>query len=112
MVGRMIEEGHAVGNHSENHHSFPELSLERQREELGLLADRLADRFSYTCTLFRPPCGEFSEQTEAALEKAVGALHDGAIYLLHAVSADNAAMLGDFIDAAHREGYTFSVIGS
>lgn len=141
LVGRMIEEGHAVGNHSENHHSFPELSLERQREELGLLADRLADRFSYTCTLFRPPCGEFSEQTlacaqamgyktlfwsyaykdweegkgigaEAALEKAVGALHDGAIYLLHAVSADNAAMLGDFIDAAHREGYTFSVIGS
>ena len=141
MVGRMIEEGHAVGNHSENHHSFPKLSLEQQREELGLLADRLADRFSYTCTLFRPPCGEFSEQTlacaqamgyktlfwsyaykdweegkgigaEAALEKAVGALHDGAIYLLHAVSADNAAMLGDFIDAAHREGYTFSVIGS
>ena len=46
MVGRMIEEGHAVGNHSENHHSFPELSLERQREELGLLADRLADRFT------------------------------------------------------------------
>ncbi len=135
----MIREGHTVGNHSENHPSFPDISLEKQREELGTLADRLADQYAYTCTLFRPPCGEFSEQmlanvqlmgyktlfwsyaykdwdanagigAEAALKKAADALHDGAIYLLHAVSADNAEMLGNFIDTAHHEGYTFAVL--
>ena len=105
-------------------------------EELAVLADRMAEQFSYTMTLFRPPCGEFSEQmlanvqlmgyktlfwsfaykdwdkdggigAEAALEKTTGALHDGAIYLLHAVSPDNAAMLGDFIDTARQQGYEF-----
>ncbi len=138
LVGRMIAEGHAVGNHSENHPSFPEISPEKQREELAALADRVAEQFSYTMALFRPPCGEFSEQmlanvqlmgyktlfwsfaykdwekdggigAEAALQKTTGALHDGAIYLLHAVSPDNAAMLGDFIDAARAQGYQFAL---
>ena len=34
-------------------------------------------------------------------------LHPGAIYLLHAVSPTNAAILGDFIDAARAQGYAF-----
>ena len=35
-------------------------------------------------------------------------LHCGAIYLLHSVSSTNAAVLGDFIDAARQEGYEFA----
>ena len=60
LVGRMIEEGHIVGNHSENHPSFPTISLDKQREELAALAKKMEDQFQYTMTLFRPPCGEFS----------------------------------------------------
>ena len=41
--------------------------------------------------------------------KVTGALHPGAIYLLHAVSPDNAAILGDFIDYAREQGYTFEL---
>ena len=136
LVGRMIEEGHIVGNHSENHPSFPTISLDKQREELAALAKKMEDQFGYTMALFRPPCGEFSERmvenvrnfgyktvfwsyaykdwdpaggigAEAACDKAVNALHDGAIYLLHAVSPDNAAMLPDFIDRTREEGYVF-----
>lgn len=140
LVGRMIAEGHAVGNHSENHPSFPGISPEKQREELATLAKKMEENYQYKMTLFRPPCGEFSERmlanvqdfgyttvfwsyaykdwdpesgigAEAACEKAVNALHDGAIYLLHAVSSDNAEMLGDFIDEARAKGYTFSLFG-
>ena len=34
-------------------------------------------------------------------------LHPGAIYLLHAESETNAAVLGDFIDAVRAAGYGF-----
>ena len=137
LVGRMIAEGHTIGNHSENHPSFPDIPPEKQLEELSLLADRVESQFGVKMTLFRPPCGEFSERmlanlqsagyttlfwsyaykdwdpaasigAAAACEKAVNALHRGAIYLLHAVSPDNAAMLPDFIDRARAAGYTFT----
>jgi hypothetical protein len=37
-------------------------------------------------------------------------LHPGAIYLLHAVSATNTEVLGDFIDQVRAAGYEFAVI--
>ena len=36
-------------------------------------------------------------------------LHPGAIYLLHARSDTNVAILGDFIDAARAAGFEFGV---
>lgn len=138
LIRRMIDEGHAVGNHTQNHPSMPDLTEEKMRQEITELHQTLEQEFGYTMTLFRPPMGEFSEQSlavtqslgyrsvfwsfaykdwvenegigaKAALEKTTAALHPGAIYLLHAVSADNAAMLGDFIDAARAAGYTFTI---
>ena len=136
LVGRMIAEGHTVGNHSENHPSFPTISLDRQREELASVAARMEAQFQYKMTYFRPPMGEFSARMLAnvrdfgytsvfwsyayrdwepdadvnpddACRKAVEALHPGAIYLLHAVSPYNAGMLPGFIDQARAAGYTF-----
>ena len=46
---------------------------------------------------------------ENALPKITKALHPGAIYLLHAVSPANAAILGDFIDNAREAGYNFAL---
>ena len=40
-----------------------------------------------------------------ALEKAKVGLHDGCVYLLHALSSTNRAMLGDLIDYMLSEGY-------
>ena len=138
LIRRMIDEGHTVGNHSQNHPSMPELSETEMAQEIKTLHDTLLNDFGYTMTLFRPPMGEFSEQSlavtqslgyrsmfwsfaykdwvvddqmgpEAALKKTCGALHPGAVYLLHAVSSDNAAILGDFIEEARAQGYTFTV---
>lgn len=138
LVQRMIDEGHAIGNHSDTHPCMPEQSIERCEQEIRNLHDQVEADFGYTMTLFRPPAGEFSERTLAqtqqlgyksvfwsyayadwdpnnqlgtdkALEKVTKALHPGAIYLLHAVSPDNAAILGDFIDYAREQGYDFEL---
>jgi peptidoglycan-N-acetylmuramic acid deacetylase len=44
-----------------------------------------------------------------ALFQCVDQVHLGAVYLLHAVSATNTEILGDFIDSVRDEGYEFGV---
>ena len=139
LVGRMISEGHTVGNHTVSHPNLVNSSISARKEELMGLHDRMLEQFNYTMTLLRPPEGVFSEQVlagaqglgyktvfwsyaykdwdvnsqmaaGAAYRKAVNAVHPGAIYLLHAVSSTNAAMLGDLIDAVRGMGYTFGVL--
>jgi peptidoglycan-N-acetylmuramic acid deacetylase len=137
LVQRMIEEGHIVGNHSYTHPSMPTLSLTKAAGEITNLHNYIKENFNYTMTLFRPPMGEYSERTLAlaqrlqyksvfwsfayvdwnpkkqmgsqkAYKKIVGGLHNGAIYLLHAVSKDNTDILGAFIDEARKQGYEFA----
>ena len=49
----------------------------------------------------QPPAAE-------ALKKAAAGAHNGAIYLLHAVSSTNNAILGQLIDNVEAQGYTWS----
>ena len=115
---------------------MPSLSIEDQIAEYQELQDFIKNTYQYDMYLFRPPAGIFSEQslaaaacfgyrtvlwsfayadwdpdrqpsTEEALKKMEGRLHNGAIYLLHAVSATNTAVLGEFIDYAREQGYEF-----
>lgn len=135
LVRRMINEGHIVGNHSVNHKSMPTLSTEEAAQEIIGLHNYVKENFGYEMTLFRPPMGEWSTRTleianrlhyktilwsyayldydvnnqmgvDKAFSKVTGAAHNGAVYLLHAVSNDNAEMLGDVIDAFRADGYT------
>lgn len=136
LVQRMIDEGHIVGNHSVTHRSMPGLSAEECAEEINGLQKYMKENFDYEMTLFRPPMGEFSEQSlsvtqqcgcetvlwsfayadwdvnaqpdpASAKEKLIGAAHDGAIYLLHSVSQTNADILGDVIDGIRKNGFEF-----
>lgn len=137
LIKRIIDEGHVVGNHSYTHSSMPTLSLSKASIEITTLHDYVKEKFDYTMTLFRPPMGEFSERilaltqshgyksifwsfayvdwdtrrqmgADKAYKKVVSSLHNGAVYLLHAVSKDNAEILGSFIDEAVKEGYEFA----
>lgn len=94
----------------------------------------IKDNFGYDMHLFRFPAGKFSDQSLAvvnncnyksvfwsfaykdydvnnqpsepeALQKLKDRMHPGAIYLLHAESTTNTAILGRFIDAAQAAGY-------
>jgi peptidoglycan-N-acetylmuramic acid deacetylase len=136
LIQRMIDEGHVVGNHTVNHPSMPGESIAEATEEIMELHRYVEQEFDYEMTLFRPPMGEWSERTlaltqqlgyqtvfwsfayqdwetdnqpapDAAMERLTEALHDGAIYLLHAVSKTNTSILGDFIDNTRAKGYTF-----
>jgi len=137
LVQRMIDEGHVVGSHSWTHPSMPGETIEDAAAELTRLHDYVKDNFGYDMYLFRFPMGEFSEQTLAlvqdmgyqsvfwsfayrdwevdnqmpedeAMAKIQKYAHPGALFLLHAVSSTNAAILGDLIDWLRDEGYEVS----
>jgi len=134
LVQRMIDEGHTVGNHSNSHREMPELSIDEMVWEIMSLHEYVKTHFGYEMTLFRPPTGAFSTRSlavvqslgyktvhwsfayadwdtddqpdkTAALERITSSHHSGAIYLLHAVSETNAAVLADAIDFFVAQGY-------
>lgn len=139
LIQRMIDEGHVVGNHSVRHKSMPTLSVDEMIREVVDLHDYVQEHFGYQMTLFRPPMGEYSEQSlsvlqnlgyksimwsfahydyavddqpehQATLDKILNAAHGGAIYLLHAVSETNTAVLGDVIDGFRAAGYELELM--
>lgn len=138
LVRRMISEGHTIGNHGMKHASLPSLSYDDAVEEISSLHDYVKETYGYEMTLFRPPCGEYSEQALAiadhlgyktmlwsfaycdwdvnaqpdrteALNRTTEAAHSGAIYLLHSVSETNCMILPELIDNLKAEGYEFAV---
>lgn len=138
LVKRMISEGHTIGNHGMKHASLPSLSYDAAVEEISSLHDYVKETYGYEMTLFRPPCGEYSEQALAvadhlgyktmlwsfaycdwdvnnqpdrteALERATEAAHSGAVYLLHSVSETNCDILPELIDNLRADGYELSV---
>ena len=141
LIGRMVNEGHIVGNHSWNHKSMPSLSETEFKEELKKIDDFMKENFGYTVTYLRYPNGEFSEKTlemakdlgyktafwsvaykdwdtsvingaDYAVNQVLNHIHNGAIILLHAVSKDNTEALGTIIDKLREEGYTFASLNS
>ena len=78
----------------------------------GAVSERdlyLAQKMGYHVTLWSYAYMDWnpSNQMEVgeALTKAKVGLHDGCVYLLHALSSTNRAMLGDLIDYMKSEGY-------
>lgn len=117
---------------------IPSMTVKEQQNEINELHNYVKENFNYEMHLFRYPGGKFSEQSlavvnncnykslfwsfayvdydvenqpdeEESLQKLIDKLHSGAIYLLHAESATNANILGDFIDKARELGYEFAL---
>lgn len=134
LVQRMLDEGHTLGNHGTHHKQLPQLTLKEMEEEILSLHNTVKEKFGCTMKLFRPPEGAFSLRSlaltqklgyetvhwsfayadwntaeqpdpENAKEKILSCHHDGAIYLLHAISTTNAQVLGDVIDGFQAMGY-------
>lgn len=137
LVKRMKKEGHVVGNHTVHHKSMPGLSDRDNKQEISDCAEHCREATGYDMDpFFRPPMGEYSEQT-LALTKKMGYktifwsmayvdfkvddqpgkqyvidhfdqyAHNGAIPLMHNVSESNAEALGTVIDHLKKEGYEF-----
>ncbi|MDE6763906.1 MAG: polysaccharide deacetylase family protein [Oscillospiraceae bacterium] len=138
LVKRMIDEGHIIGNHGMKHASLPTLSVSDAEKEIMSLHDFVKEKYGYEMKYFRPPCGEYSEQSmavccglgyktllwsfaypdwdvnnqpdpTAALEKVTKAAHGGGIYLLHSVSSTNAEILPQVIDNLRAQGFELTL---
>ena len=136
LVKQMLEDGHLVGNHTVNHKSMPELTEEQIKKEVMDLHQAVYEKFSYEMKYFRPPKGEFSENSikvtntlgyksvmwsfayadwdekkqpsnEKAKETILSNVHNGEIMLLHATSKTNTEILGDVIKEIKDMGYEF-----
>lgn len=108
--------------------------IDYQTNEVTELHDYIRENFHYHMCLFRYPTGMFSKQSLAvvsncgyrsvfwsfayadwdrdnqpnpteALNKLESSLHPGAIYLLHAVSSTNDAILDEFLNYVEAQGY-------
>ncbi len=135
-IARMINEGHIVGNHTENHPSMDELSRTEMMREIKAFDDYIRNNFGYSSPYFRFPKGEYSDSAVDLVESlgylsvfwslaysdwdtenqkgaahahdtVTARIHPGAVILLHAVSSDNAQALGDIIDTVRTMGYEF-----
>ncbi len=138
LLLRMVNEGHAVGNHTYSHPDVSEMSLQALSEELTKLEDAF-----YSATgselhkYFRPPEGKFSDESlqnakqlgystifwslaykdwlqdaqpteQEAFSKILPRIHDGAILLLHNTSATNAQILDELLSEIKQMGYSFA----
>ena len=111
--------------------------MEAFKKELQALEDVYRDKFGKEMSkYFRPPEGRFNRRTleyaqklgyktvfwsfayadwdnnsqmsvQAAKEKILGNIHNGAVILLHPTSDTNVAVLGDVIDTLKSQGYSF-----
>lgn len=136
LVRQMIDKGFSVGNHTVNHPNLARASTGTIVNEIEALSERLRYEFGYESYYMRPPEGAFNEKTlaiakdmgyntilwsfayydydtssqpgtDTAYDMITRYMHDGAIYLLHAVSKDNAAVLESVIQYALENGYEF-----
>ena len=124
LIARMINEGHIVGNHSTTHPDFSKISREKMATEIETCDNYLREKFGYSSPYFRFPMGSYSASAldlvsslgyksvfwsaayadwdvndtkgkQYAFDTVTSRLHPGAVILLHSVSPDNAAALGD-----------------
>lgn len=136
LIKRIIEEGHVLGNHTYRHKTMDEIDTTTATEEVMFLHNFVKDNYGYTMKYFRFPKGEFSEASlslvselgykslfwsfayedwdankamnnDLAFKKITDSTHNGAIFLLHAVSKTNAEILGSVIDNVTSQGYKF-----
>ena len=139
MVQQILNDGHILANHCTTHPDLPTLSIDKIVDQIMDIHNYVKATYNYEMKYFRPPSGYFSEQVwaiaqslgyrsynwsftyldwdtdnqpdpAATLKKMTDALHSGAIYQFHAISATNAAVLEDFIDATRNAGFEFALL--
>lgn len=141
LVKRMANEGHIIGNHTVRHLSMPDIHDEKTFDaELTGVEDAVAAIPGCKVSkFFRPPMGDFSEQSlyyaqklgyrtiffafayydydvnkqpnpETAKALILKNTKPGMIILLHAESKTNAEILDSLIKTWRSEGYTFKTL--
>ena len=74
-VKALLNEGHDLGNHSENHKNMSQLTKEECLEEIQKVHTRVQQLTGYEMFLFRPPYGDYDD-------KVIGAATEGGYYAI------------------------------
>lgn len=135
LIGRMLAEGHEIGNHTDRHKDLPSLSEEGVKKDILTFAENYNARYSgKPIKFFRPPQGRFSKKVlsiadgqglkttlwsiaivdwgkkpiDAAVnaKKITSRLHPGAIILFHITNSGTPEMLKLLIPQIAEKGYT------
>jgi peptidoglycan-N-acetylglucosamine deacetylase len=136
---RVAQEGHAIGNHTWNHH-YHSVSTETAAAELGQTADLLEDVTGIETLMFRPPGGNLtngltsyaaqnnyavvmwsvdshdymsSASVSSIAEKVMGGIHSGAIVLFHDGGGNRTATvqaLPQILNQLQKQGYRFVTV--
>ena len=140
LIRRMVEEGHTVCNHTYSHKNMTKCSENEFLGELSRLETAYFELIGEAMPkYYRPPEGTFSRENmecanrlgyktifwsfayadwdnnkqmnpDAAKEKILSNIHNGAILLLHPTSSTNAAILSDVIRELKAKGYGFGTL--
>ena len=132
-VKAILEAGHDLGNHSENHKNMSQLSNDEKRQEIVSVHQKVKELTGYDMFLFRPPYGDYDNdvirtasecgyysiqwdvdsldwklQDAGAIQKHVlETVEEGDIILMHdGYEASVEAALG-IVDQLLKEGYQF-----
>lgn len=135
---RLVKEGHAVGNHTWNHH-YHNVSAQTAAAELGQTADLVKEVTGVETVMFRPPGGnltnglvdyatgqnyfvamwsvdsrDYTHTTAAAMtERVLRDAHSGAMVLFHDGGGDRTATveaLPQIIGQLQKQGYRFVTV--
>jgi len=72
LIGRMISEGHTIGNHTDRHKDLPKLGQDAMRKDIADFDEKFDAKYGTTygkkMTQFRPPQGRFNEKVLKEVE--------------------------------------------
>ncbi|EDL66341.1 polysaccharide deacetylase [Bacillus sp. SG-1] len=135
---RALDSGHLIGTHSCNHKNLTRLSFEEQLADLSRSKEAISKVTGQNVTYFRPPFGQFNEDTIAAASELgmhtvmwriasmdwelkndpdqiktfiMDHLEDKAIILLHELP-QTVKILPSLIRQIKQQGYHFQLLGS
>ncbi|WP_174730311.1 polysaccharide deacetylase family protein [Mesobacillus harenae] len=133
---RVIDEGHLIGSHSHKHVNLTSLNQQKQYDEIKTSIDRIESITGQRVRYFRPPFGQFNEDTVAVLKSldltpvmweitsydwenkaepgktvcnVIDHVKAGSIILLHELE-QTVEVLPELIDRLREEGYDFTLI--
>jgi peptidoglycan-N-acetylmuramic acid deacetylase len=136
LIGRMIAEGHTLGNHTDRHKDLPTLSTDAINKDIADVQIKFDAKYgAYPMKYFRPPQGRFNESVLKAANaqgmktmlwsiaivdwgrtpinavecavKIEKRLHNGAIILLHITNSGTPEMLKLLLPKITAKGYAF-----
>ncbi|MBY6037999.1 polysaccharide deacetylase family protein [Fictibacillus nanhaiensis] len=132
---RVVEEGHIIGGHSLRHRDLTRLSLEKQHHDIKSNKEHIENLTGQKMKYFRPPYGQFNEDTLSVLDKldlipflwevagldwehkqdpehiihhVINYVEEGSVILLHELK-QTVLILDELLTELKAEGYTFGL---